>query len=376
MIKIKDIQKLADSYNKNEISIGVLGGHSGLDVCRGAKKHGFRTIAVCQKGREKTYTKYYKTRKDGRGCIDETIVLNKFSDITKPKVQEELRDKNTIFIHNRYFWVYFDFKDIENNFNVPIFGTRSMLKLEERDVPKNQYYLLEKAGIRFPKIIKNPKNIDRLVIVKVNEAIRGYERAFFYATNYNDYKKKADELLNKKMITKDALNKAVIEEYIIGAQINFNYFYSAINDELEIMGTDTRRQTNLDGLIRLPANEQLEVLKYMKPKIIETGHIAATTKESIIEKIFNLGEKFVKTTQKECPPGIIGPFALQGAIAADKGKEEMVVFDVSMRIPGSPLTRFTPHSGYLYGESISYGERIAMEIKKAIKTNKIKQIVT
>jgi len=370
MINIKDIQKLVNSYDKDEISIGVLGGHSGLDVCRGAKKHGFKTIAVCQKGREKTYTKYYKTR-DGKGCIDETIVVDKFADITKPKVQEELRKNNTIFIHNRYFWVYFDFKDIENNFNVPIYGTRSMLKLEERDVPKNQYYLLEKAGIRFPKLYKSPKDIDKLVIVKVNESIRGYERAFFYAINYDDYRKKSQSLLSK-----EALEKAVIEEYVIGVQVNFNYFYSVIDDELEIMGTDTRRQTNLDGLIRLPANEQLEVLKYMKPKIIETGHIAATTKESIIEKIFDLGEKFVKTTKKECPPGIIGPFALQGAIAADKGKEEMVVFDVSMRIPGSPLTRFTPHSGYLYGDSISYGERIAMEIKKAIEKDRLEDIVT
>ena len=142
------------------------------------------------------------------------------------------------------------------------------------------------------------------------------------------------------------------------------------------MGTDTRRQTNLDGLIRLPANEQLEVLQYLQPKIIETGHIAATTKESIIEKIFELGEKFVATTQKEYPPGIIGPFALQGAMAADSGKEEMVVFDVSMRIPGSPLTPFTPHTSYLYGTSISYGERIAMELKKAANTGRLPEIVT
>jgi len=376
MIERGKIQKLVESYDKDNITIGVLGGHSALDVCRGAKKHGFRTLAVCQKGRDKTYTKYYKTRGDGRGCIDETIVLDKFSDIVKPSVQEELRKKNTIFIHNRYFWVYFDFKDIENKFMVPIFGTRSMLKLEERDVPKNQYYLLEKAGIRYPKIFKSPKDIDRLVIVKVSEAIRGYERAFFYATSFNDYKKKSEDMLKKKVITKESLKKAVIEEYVIGAQINFNYFYSIIDDELEIMGTDTRRQTNIDGLIRLPADEQQEVLKYLRPKIIETGHIAATTKESIIEKIFDLGEKFVKITKKEYPPGIIGPFALQGAIVAEKGKEEMVVFDVSMRIPGSPLTQFTPHSGYLYGNSISYGERIAMEIKKAIQTKRLKEIVT
>ncbi len=376
MITIENIHKIVDTYDADKITIGVLGGHSGLDVCRGAKKHGFSTLAICQKGREKTYTKYYKTRGDGRGCIDNTIVLDKFADITQPKIQEQLQKHNTIFIHNRYFWVYFDFTDIENNFKIPIYGTRGMLKLEERDVPKNQYYLLEKAGIRFPKILKNPHDIDRLVIVKVNEALRGYERAFFYATSPQDYKTKAAELLKKKLITQDALEKAVIEEYVVGAQINFNYFYSVINKELEIMGTDTRRQTNLDGLLRLPANEQLEVLKYLKPKIIETGHIAATTKESIIEKIFTLGEKFVTTTQKECPPGIIGPFALQGAIAADKGREEMVVFDVSMRIPGSPLTRFTPHSGYLYGDSISYGERIAMEIKKAIKLDRLKELLT
>ena len=193
MVERKKIQELANSYDKENITIGVLGGHSGLDVCRGAKKHGFRTIAVCQKGREKTYTKYYKTRKDGRGCVDETILLDKFSDITKPKIQEKLRQKNTIFIHNRYFWVYFDFNDIEKNFNVPIYGTRGMLKLEERDVPKNQYYLLEKAGIRYPKIIDSPKDIDRLVIVKVNEEIRGYERAFFYATDYEDYQLKSNE---------------------------------------------------------------------------------------------------------------------------------------------------------------------------------------
>lgn len=376
MLKRKTIQNVLKSYDKNEITIGVLGGHSGLDVSRGAKKHGFKTLAVCQKGREKTYTKYYKTRKDGRGCIDDTIVLDRFADITRPDVQERLRDTNTIFVHSRYFWVYFDFEDIENNFHVPIYGTRGMVKLEERDVPKNQYYLLKKAGIRFPKIYENPEDIDQLVIVKVNEAIRGYERAFFYASTFNDYKKKATELLDKKLITQDALENAVIEEYVVGAQVNFNYFYSVIDDELEIMGTDTRRQTNLDGLLRLPANEQLEVLKYLKPKMIETGHIAATTKESIIEKIFLLGEKFVRTTQKEVPPGIIGPFALQGAVAADRGKEEMVVFDVSMRIPGSPLTRFTPHSGYLYGNSISYGERVAMEIRKGIETDRLKELVT
>lgn len=375
MIKQKQIKKILEKYDKDSLTIGVLGGHSALDVCRGAKKYGFKTLAVCQKGREKTYERYYKTRED-KGCVDEVIVLNKFSDITKPEIVKELQKRNTIFIHNRYFWVYFDFKNIKNKFLVPIYGTRDMVELEERDVPKNQYYILKKAGIRIPKIIKDPRKINCLVIVKVNEELRGYERAFFFAANYEDYLKKSEELIKKGLITKKSLKKAVIEEYAVGAHVNFNFFYSNLTGELELMGTDTRRQTNLDGLLKLPANEQLEVLKYLKPKLIETGHYAVTTKESILEKAFNLGEKFVATCKKEHPPGIIGAFALQGAVTAEKGKEDIVIFDVSFRIPGSPGTMFTPYSGYLYGDSISYGERIALEIKKAKDEEKLDLVCT
>lgn len=375
MISQKQISKLIETYDKKSITIGVLGGHSALDVCRGAHSHGFKTLVIAQKGREKTYTKYFK-RREGIGFVDDVIIVNKFSDITKKEVQEGLRKRNTIFIHNRYFWVYCDFKNIENKFLVPIYGTRDMVKLEERDVPKNQYYLMEKAGIRTPKLFKDPKKIDRLVIVKVAEAKRGYERAFFLCSNYKDYKEKSADLLNRKIITKKDLNKAVIEEYAIGAQVNFNFFYSPLNSQLELMGTDSRRQTNLDGILRLPATEQIEVLKHIKPKYVETGHFTVTVKESLLEKIFDLGEKFVAACKKEHPVGIIGPFALQGAVIAEEGKEDIVIFDVSMRIPGSPGTLFTPYSGYLYGFSISYGERIALEIKKAIEEGKLDLICT
>jgi 5-formaminoimidazole-4-carboxamide-1-(beta)-D-ribofuranosyl 5'-monophosphate synthetase len=375
MVTRQNIRKILEKYDKNSITIGTLGGHSALDVCRGAKLHGFKTVAVCQKGREKTYSKYYKTR-DDKGIVDEIILVDNFRDIVKKDVQEKLRGLNTIFIHNRYFWVYCDFNDIESKFLVPIYGTRRMLKLEERDVPKNQYYILQKAGIRIPKIFKNSKQIDRPVIVKVAEAKRGYERAFFFADRFEIYKKKSEELLRKKIITKEGLNKGVIEEYVIGAQVNFNYFFSPLHNELELMGTDTRRQTNLDGLIRMPATDQIEALRFVKPKLIETGHIAVTTKESLLEKVFAIGEKFVAAAKRLHAPGIIGPFALQGAVVAEEGKEDIVIFDVSMRIPGSPGTMFTPYSAYLYNKPISYGERIAMEIKEAADNGQLDLICT
>jgi len=375
MIDKKDIKKILEKYDKKKITIGSLGGHSALDVCRGAKDYGFNTVVVCQKGREKTYSKYFKTM-GKKGVVDNLIVVDNFKDIAKKEIVEKLQKLNTIFIHSRYFWVYCNFDEIESEFKVPIFGTRNLLHFEERKGNKNQYTLMKEAGLRYPVQFKNPKDIDRLVLIKANEAYRGYERAFFFANSYNDYLKKSKQLIAKKLITQEGLKNAIIEEYVIGVQVNFNFFYSALDNSLELLGTDARRQTNIDGLIRIPANEQLEILKTISPKYIESGHIACTVKESLLEKAFEAGERFVEASKKICPPGIIGPFALQGAIIPGPPKEEFVVFDLSLRIPGSPGTMFTPYSGYLYGESMSYGKRIALEIKNAIKENKLLDVLT
>ncbi len=433
MITRSDIEQILSGYDLNNLTIGVLGGHSALDVARGAKKYGFRTVAVCQRGRDATFSKYYKYRSIERntisrfsseklhtrdeqgvplsgtavdngprtaslsrakGCIDEVILVDDFADITKDDVQEQLRKLNTIFIHNRYFWVYFkDFSDIEDRFRVPIFGLRQGVKLEERDQPLNQYHLLEKAGIRMPKIIRSggeklseeefKKRLDDHfasggpLLIKANEATRSYQRAFFVITTSTDYFKKSQEMISAGITTQENVDKATIEEFIIGAQINLNFFYSELSGELELMGTDARRQTSLDGFLRLDANTQQALLDAgYKPSMIETGHFAVTMKESLVEKAYEIGEKFVATMRDEVAPGMIGPFALQGAVAAYAGKEEFVIFDVSMRIPGSPGTPFTPYSGYMYGDSLSYGERIAMEIRDAIEEGELMKILT
>ncbi len=375
MITQKQLQQVISAYDKNKLTIGTLGGHSALDVCRGAKDEGLRTVVVCQKGREKTYEKYYKSR-EGKGIVDELILVDKFSDVAKPEVQQRLRELNTIFVQSRYFWVYCNYKEIENKFLVPIFGSRSMLKAEERTGKDNQYRLLEKAGIKMPKRFVDPRRIDRLVLVKATEAARGYERAFFFASSYNNYKEKIKEMIEKKIITAAATKKAVIEEFIVGAQVNFNYFYSPLAQELELLGTDTRRQTNIDGILRLTAAEQLEIMKYVKPQYVETGHVAVTVKESLLEKAFDIGEKFVAAAKKLYPPGIIGPFALQAAVTPGPPHEEIIVFDISARVPGSPGIAATPYSNYLYGRPVSTGKRIAMEVRQAIRQNRLIEIVT
>lgn len=371
MIKLKtQMSKLKD------ITIAVLGSHSALDVCRGAKDLGFKTLVIVQKGRDKTYARYYKS--DGKlGCVDEVIELENFKDILSERIQKQLLDRNCIFIPHRSFEVYInDYDAIEKKFKVPIFGNRFLLKIEERGVKPNQYDLLDKAVIKYPKPFKSFQDIDRLCIVKVLEKERGFERAFFLADSASTYRTQASMLVGNNKITEDSLKKAVIEEYIVGVQVNFNFFYDPINKRLELLGTDTRRQTNIEGMTRIPMDNQQIALRKTPIKYEEAGHIAVTVLESLLEEAFDLGERFVKASQEISAPGAIGPFALQTVITPGPPKKEIIVFDVSPRMPGSPGIFATPYSGYLYGQNISMGKRVAMEIKEALEKGELEKILT
>ena len=365
LITRSDLNDVIKNYDLSDVHIGVLGSHSALDIMDGAKDENLKTVVVCQKGRELPYLMFKR-------LYDEIIILDKFSHIINEDVQGRLRELNTIFVPHRSFTTYVPYDDIENNFLVPIFGNRAMLRTEERNVPRNQYYLLEKAGIRQPKKFRSPEDIDRLVIVKVQEAKRRIERAFFTASSPEDYWRKARERIEKGIINEYDLKNSIIEEFVIGTYFNFNYFYSPIDDELEFLGIDRRLQTNIHDFVSLPAKQQLDV--DIPLQNIEVGHMPATIRESLLEKVFDIGFKFVEISKREYPPGIIGPFALQGAVTPDL---DIVIFDVSPRVPGSPvLVTSSPYSKFKHGFVVGTGRRIAMEVKKAISLNKVIEIVT
>jgi 5-formaminoimidazole-4-carboxamide-1-(beta)-D-ribofuranosyl 5'-monophosphate synthetase len=233
---------------------------------------------------------------------------------------------------------------------------------------------LERAGVRYPKQFARARDIDRLVMVKAPHAKVSFERAFFLARSFDDYTQQAQRLLDADMVTDDGLRGAVIEEYALGPSVNLNFFYSPMLGELELMGTDTRRQTNLEGLKNLPF-AQAQAMADEPVRLEEAGHIAATLTESMLEKAFAMGERFVKATQANGNPGIIGPFALQCIIVAGPPKD-FVVYDVSMRIPGSPGTRYTPYASYRWGRDVSVGERIAMEVVMAKQAGRLADVLT
>ena len=104
------------------------------------------------------------------------------------------------------------------------------------------------------------------------------------------------------------------------------------------------------------------------------SHTPASIRESLLEKVIAMGDKFVSGVNKVYPPGIIGPFSLQSVITKDL---ELVVYDVSLRVPGNPIVATTsPYTKYQYGETFGVGRRIAMEIKHAHEQGRLAEILT
>ncbi|MBV8638695.1 MAG: DUF1297 domain-containing protein [Candidatus Eremiobacteraeota bacterium] len=368
------------SYDRSRLTLASIGSHSALEVAYGARAQGLRNLVITAKGRERTYTEYYKRKESpvARGCVDEVIELDSFPDILRDDVQKQLLDANAVFLANRSFEVYLhqkhSYDEIERGMRVPFFGNRFLLRAEERDEAGNQYALMQRAGIRYPKQFASPDGIDRLVMVKAPHARVSFERAFFLASSPQEYHATALRLIEEGMLTPAGLSDAVIEEYLLGPSINLNFFYSPILGELELMGTDTRRQTNLEGFRNVPP-AVLDALKNVPMRLEEAGHIAATLTESTLEKAFDMGERFVKAAREANAPGVIGPFALQCVIVAGPPKD-FVCYDVSLRIPGSPGTRYTPYSAYRWGRDVSVGERIAMELVMARDGDRLEEILT
>ncbi|MEM3403818.1 MAG: DUF1297 domain-containing protein [Nitrososphaeria archaeon] len=336
MMTKEAIRNIVSNYDRNGITIGVLGSHSAEEVGVAAKIFGFKTVVICEKGREELYTKHNKH------LFDHRIVLEHFSDLLNNEVQKTLLDLNTIFLPNRSFTVYVGFQNIEEKFQVPIYGNRYMLKTEERLLPKNQYWLLEEAKLRTPKRFSKPEEIDRLVLVKVRQKNKPLERAFFTAKDPSQYWAKAIDLISKGVISENDLKFSVIEEFVLGPRFNANFQGWALKDvfgDFDFLGFDDRRQVNLHGVLNLTAREQLELDPIIKNE--EIGHFGVTMRESQKHLIYQAASKFLEICRKFYPPGLFGSFALQGAISYDptdsQGKAlEFFVFDVSPRIPGSP----------------------------------------
>ena len=389
LIMIDRDQVLAnlEKYDLKKAKIGVVASHSALDTCDGAISEGFRTVAVCQKGREKTFANYFRAQRDAngniiRGVVDEPMILDKFSNILDPKVQEKMMKDNILFIPNRSFVSYCGIDAVENDFAVPMVGSRNLLRSEERGDEKDYYWILDKAGLPAPKKVERPEDIDNvgLTIIKVHHKQKKLERGFFTAKSYEQFCQKSQELIRDGVIEENFLESARMEQYIIGPVFNLDFFYSPLEEKgekIELLGIDWRFESSLDGFCRLPGKQQVELENDgILPEYTVCGHNSATLRESLLDKAFELAEKYVAATKKYYDPGIIGPFCLQTCVDKDL---KFHIYDVAPRIGGGTNVHMAvghPYGNAMWRKEMSTGRRLSMEIRKAIEQERVDEIIT
>ena len=384
LIDRAEIATVVGSYGKPPV-VATVGSHSALDVADGAAQEGFRTLVLAQAGRDRTYAQYYRAHRapDGRllrGCVDDVWTYPAFADLAKPEEQARLRGVSGLLVPNRALSSYVPLDVLEGSLRVPIVGSRGLLRIEERSERENYYTLLERAGIATPRRIPDPSKIDGLSIVKLPHARRRLERGFFTAASPSEFERKKRTLLENGTVREEDLADARIERYVLGPVFNFNFFFSPLvprADGLELLGVDERRESSLDGLVRLPAAQQLEMEEASRiPEYTVVGHGTLTVRESILEEVFRMGEKFVDAAREFRPPGVLGPFCLQTCLDAD-GRP--TVFDVACRIGGGTNVHLAlghPYGNALHRTPMSSGRRVAVEIREALRLGRLAEIVT
>jgi 5-formaminoimidazole-4-carboxamide-1-(beta)-D-ribofuranosyl 5'-monophosphate synthetase len=327
-----------------EYAIATVGSHSALQILKGAKDEGFRTIAICKRDQAFVYRHF--------GVADEVIEIPSYSDFHT--VEEGLMSRNAILVPHASLISYVDLKTIEN-MRVMYYGNRKIL-FWESDRNKQRIWL-ERAGLNLPKVFTDPSEIDRLVIVKFQGAKGG--QGYFLARNEREFKRKIGS-------AKDY----TIQEYIVGIPVYIHYFYSVIRGELELMGFDRRYESNVDGIGRLPPNIKcnLEITYTI------VGNFPLVLRESLLPEVFMMGEKVIEASRELCSPGIYGPFCLETVVTPDL---KFYVFEISARIVAGTnvFMETSPYALIKHGKPMSTGRRIALEIKEAIEQDRLKEIL-
>jgi len=182
----------------------------------------------------------------------------------------------------------------------------------------------------------------------------------------------------------------------------------------QFLSIDERRETILDGVKRLPTDVQNKIKKV--PSFEVTAHAILSLRESLLKDLHRYADRFLLACREHAAPGIIGPWCLQTLITWDRvSKYELkptfkldftggaeakkavdyglydvpdkhdpymhipVTQDVALRHGGGTNVHMGLGAQYAnakYMKRLSTGDRIAMEMKRALKTGQLHELVT
>ena len=339
-------------------AIATLGSHCSLQVLKGAKDEGIKSILICEKKRERLYRRF--------DFIDELILVDTFHEILDQRCNSILEKNNAILIPHGTLIAQMSSKEIES-IKIPIFGNKSILRWESDRSLKEK--LMLEAKLNVPKSISSPKEINKLVIAKRHGAAGG--KGYFMATTEVEYNKKRDNLISQGIIKGD--DDLYLQEYVSGVLAYLQYFYSPLKEELEFFGVDQRHESDIEGLARIPSPQQMKMDEVSSFNVIANSPLVL--RESLLSEVYSMGERFVDVAKKLVSPGMNGPFCIEGVYDADA---KFWSFEFSARIVAGTniFMQGSPYSTLFYDEPMSMGRRIAREVKNAESSKQIDKIVT
>lgn len=356
MVDKDEITGMLEDYDKDDITIATACSHSSMQIFDGARKEGFKTLGISIGGPPRFYDAF------PRGKPDDFFTVERYSDILERT--EELAERNVIVIPTGSFVEYLGAKTFRE-LRIPTFGNRRVLNWES-DRNKEREWLTS-AGLSMPNIISDPKKIDRPALVKYHGAKGG--RGFFIAKDYNDF---------KLGIEHD--QEYHIQEYIMGTRYYLHYFFSPIKTQgyrtkhgvLEMLSIDRRDESNIDEMYKLGSQEELRKMRIF-PSFVVTGNIPVVIRESLLPKVFDMGQKTVDRAY-ELFGGLYGSFCLETIVTE---KLEFKVFEISSRIVAgtNPFISGSPYSD-LIEPNLSTGRRIAREIRLSMEKDQMDKVIS
>jgi 5-formaminoimidazole-4-carboxamide-1-(beta)-D-ribofuranosyl 5'-monophosphate synthetase len=351
--------KILRKYDLSKLAIGTLGSHSALNIFKGAKEEGFKTVCICKENDTIVYKKF--------PLVDEIILVKDFTELLSERLQEKLRRLNVVLIPHGSFTAYLSTEQITDSLYVPMFGNRELLHWEANRNEQEEW--LRKAGLRLPATFKKPDEIDRLIIAKLPGAKGG--RGYFLANSPASFRKKFREMVDRGLLHEDDVDRIHLQEYALGVNVYPHYFSSIIKDDVEFLGVDKRYESAVDAIGKIPASEQLEI--EVNPTYTIVGNIPITLRESLLPELIRMGDNVHKKAKELAPPGIIGPFCLETVITDDL---KIYTFEISARIVGGTNIGIgtSPYAYLKYGENMYMGRRIALEIKEALRRKKLHKV--
>ena len=359
MITSADTAKILEKYDLSKLAIGTLGSHSSLNIFKGAKEEGFRTVCICKEKDAIMYQKY--------PLVDELIIVKDFTELLKPALQEKLCKLNVVLIPHGSFTAYLSTEELQKSLNVPMFGNRRLLDWEADR--KTQEDWLRQAGLRLPETFETPEDIDRLIIAKLPGAKGG--RGYFLADSPKAFHKKFREMVKRGLLKEEDVSKVHLQEYALGVNVYPSYFSSIMKDDVEMLAMDRRYESAVDSIGKIPASEQLDI--NVNPTYTVVGNFPIVLRESLLPEILRMGDNVHRKARELAPPGIIGPFCLETVITDDL---KIYTFEISARIvAGTNVGIGTSPYAYLrYGTEMYMGRRIAVEIKEAVAKKRLHEI--